>query len=195
MRQRLLALVPEGEDLEVPGGINMWLFVVGELLIFAFYFFVFMMYRTHASDAFAGSQEHLNLAVGAGNTVILLTSSYFVALAVDAARCGDPARAHRLVRWTVALAVLFMVIKLGEWAYEIRHGYTFPSDDFFMFYFALTGVHLFHVVMGLGVLALVLHELRTPDLQRQFVVEAGATYWHMVDVVWIVLFALLYVLR
>jgi len=195
MRRRLLAMVPSGEDLDVPGSINMWLFVVGELFIFAFYFFVFMMYRTHATADFVGSQRHLNLAVGAGNTVILLTSSYLVALAVQAAREGSHDRARRLVRWTVALGVVFMTIKLGEWAYEVRHGYTFPSDDFFMFYFALTGVHLFHVLMGLGILGLVLHELRTPALQRQFVVEAAGTYWHMVDVVWIVLFALLYVLR
>jgi nitric oxide reductase NorE protein len=188
-------MVPTGEDLEVPGSISMWLFVVGELFIFAFYFFVYMMYRTHATRGFVGSQQHLNLAVGAGNTVILLTSSYLMALGVQAAREGSHDRARRLVSWTVALGVVFITIKIGEWAHEIRHGHTFPSDDFFMFYFALTGVHLFHVVMGLGILGLVLHELGTPALRRQFVVEAAGTYWHMVDVVWIVLFALLYVLR
>jgi nitric oxide reductase NorE protein len=195
MRRRLLALVPEGDELDVPGSINMWLFVVGELFIFAFYFFVYMMYRTRATGAFVESQQHLDLAVGAGNTVVLLTSSYLVALAVQAARDGSHDRARRLVRWTVALGVVFMTVKLGEWAHEVRRGHTFPSDDFFMFYFALTGVHLFHLVMGLGILGLVLLELRTPTLRRQFVVEAAGTYWHMVDVVWIVLFALLYVLR
>jgi nitric oxide reductase NorE protein len=195
MRDRLLALVPRGKALEVPGGLNMWIFVVGELAIFAFYFFVFMMYRTHHTERFVESQHHLNLAVGTFNTVVLLTSSYLVALAVQADRAGSPERARRLIGWTVGLAAAFTAIKLGEWAYEVGHGYTLVSDDFFMFYFGFTGVHLFHVLMGLGVLNLVRHELRPDGPQRSFVVEAGATYWHMVDVVWIVLFALLYVLR
>jgi nitric oxide reductase NorE protein len=195
MRARLLALVPRGRDLEVAGGMNMWLFVVGELAIFAFYFFVFMMYRTHDTESFVASQHHLNLAVGTFNTVVLLTSSYFVALAVQAGRAGSVERARRLLRWTIVLAIAFTAIKLGEWAYEVGHGYTFVSDDFFMFYFGFTGVHLFHVLLGVGVLSLVLRELGPDGSQRQFVVESGATYWHMVDVVWIVLFALLYVLR
>lgn len=195
MRDRLLALVPRGRGPEVPGGMNIWVFVIGELVIFAFYFFVFMNYRTHDTAGFVASQHHLNLAVGTFNTVVLLTSSYFVALAVQAIRAGSVERARRLLRWTVALALAFVAIKLGEWAWEVGHGYTLVSDEFFMFYFGFTGVHLFHVLMGVGVLGLVLHELAPDGRQRPFVVEAGAIYWHMVDVVWIVLFALLYVLR
>jgi nitric oxide reductase NorE protein len=195
MRDRLLARLPSGDALLVPGGLNLWVFVVGELFIFAFYFFVFMVHRTHHTEEFVASQQHLDLAVGTFNTVVLLTSSYLVALAVPAVREGSLERARRLVRWTIALAVVFTAIKLGEWVHEVRHGYTFPSDDFFMFYFAFSGVHLLHVLLGIGVLSFVLRALRTPGVEPGAAVAAGATYWHMVDVVWIVLFALLYVLR
>jgi nitric oxide reductase NorE protein len=72
---------------------------------------------------------------------------------------------------------------------------TFPSNDFFMFYFMLTGVHLFHVALGLVFLGVAFRELRNPKLRRVSMVETGATYWHMVDLLWIVIFGLLYVMR
>ena len=90
---------------------------------------------------------------------------------------------------------MFILIKAYEWSTEVAQGHTMSSNDFFMFYFMLTGVHLFHVALGLLILGVVVRELRNPRRRRMSMVESGATYWHMVDLLWIVIFALLYVMR
>jgi nitric oxide reductase NorE protein len=182
-------------EVRLPGDINMWVFVLGDLFIFGFYFVVFLVYRFHEPKLFRQSQEHLNLLAGTLNTLVLLTSSRFVALAVQAARARDNPRASRLIKWAIGCAAVFTALKVFEWSSEISRGFTLPHNDFFMFYFMLTGVHLFHVLLGVLILGVVMYQLRDPALNRVSVVEAGATYWHMVDVVWVVLFALLYVLR
>ena len=118
-----------------------------------------------------------------------------MALGVQAARAADPRRAIRLTSYGGLCGVAFIVIKIFEWHAEISNGHTITSNDFFMFYFMLTGVHLLHVVMGLCFLAVVIVELRNPKLRRVAMVEIGATYWHMVDLLWVVIFALVYVMR
>ena len=179
----------------LPGDINIWVFVLADLFSFAFYFVVFMVYRIEHGSVFLDSQRHLNLTTGALNTLVLLASSRFVALAVQTARTGDYRRATRLVSLGGLCGILFTLIKSYEWFREIADGFTLPRNEFFMFYFSITGVHLFHVLIGLLVLALVFRELREPSLRRASMVEAGAIYWHMVDLVWIVIFALLYLAR
>ena len=185
----------EGERWHLPGDINIWVFVLADLFSFAFYFVVFMVYRIEHGRVFLDSQRHLNLTAGTLNTLVLLASSRFVALTVHAARTGDHRRAARLVSLGGACGCVFVLIKVYEWSSEIAHGFTLPRNEFFMFYFALTGVHLFHLLIGLVVVALILRELRQPALRRTSMVEAGAVYWHMVDLVWVVLFALLYLMR
>lgn len=125
---------------------------------------------------------------------MLITSSWFVAQSVHAARFGDPARAVGLMRGGMLCGLAFMALKIYEWTSEIRHGYT-NSDTFFSFYYVLTGVHLFHVALGLGILGVMVRELRNPRRARVSMVEQGATYWHMVDLLWVVIFAVLYVMR
>jgi nitric oxide reductase NorE protein len=183
------------EPARVSGDVNMWVFVIGDLVFFAAYFVIFMVYRIHERDLFLESQRHLSVTAAAINTLVLLTSSRFVALAVHAVRAAEFRRATRLIAGGGGLGVMFLVIKLGEWATEISHGFTLPHNNFWMFYYMLTGVHMFHVVLGLIVLGFVVYDLREANLRRVWVVEAGATYWHMVDVLWIVIFALLYVMR
>ncbi len=87
------------------------------------------------------------------------------------------------------------MFKAYEWPTEVALGHTISSNSFFMFYYMLTGVHLFHVLVGLLILGVVARELRNPRRRRMFMVESGATYWHMVDLLWIAIFALLYVMR
>jgi nitric oxide reductase NorE protein len=179
----------------LPGDINVWVFVLGDLIIFPAYFVIFMIYRTQEHGLFLQSQRHLSLALGFINTLVLLASSRFVALAVQAARASDHRRAKHLIVYGGICGVTFVLIKTAEWAMEITGGFTLPKNNFFMFYFMLTGVHLFHVVLGLGILAMVFVELRMPKQRRVSVVEVGATYWHMVDLLWIIIFALVYVIR
>lgn len=177
------------------GDLNVWIFVLGDLVFFGAYFVIFMVYRHQEKAVFLASQRHLSLIIGALNTVVLLTSSRFVALAVQAARRGDFERSRQLVSYGGLCGVAFVVIKAFEWANEISHGFTLVRNDFFMFYFMLTGVHLFHVILGLVILVVVNRELRSPEGYRSWIVESGAVYWHMVDLLWVGIFALLYLVR
>ncbi|WP_235892618.1 cytochrome c oxidase subunit 3 [Mycolicibacterium hodleri] len=173
----------------------MWVMVLGDLVIFGTYFLIFMIHRTMKPAEFLTAQQHLNITIGVANTLVLLTSSLFIAQSVHAARDGQYDRARRLTYLGGAFGVLFIVVKAYEWSVEIRGGFTLPSNDFFMFYFMLTGVHLFHVTLGLVILGVVVRELRNPRRRRMSIVESGAVYWHMVDLLWIVIFGLLYVMR
>ncbi len=177
------------------GDINMWVFVLGDLVIFGVYFIIFMVERTQQREVFLQSQQHLSQDIGAVNTLVLLASSWFMARAVLAARVADHIRATRLATMAGVCGVVFILVKVVEWTEEIRGGYTLPTNDFFAFYFVLTGVHLLHVLMGLIVVGVVLRELRTPALRRVSMVETGAVYWHMVDLIWVIVFALLYLMR
>lgn len=181
-------------DRRLPGNGAIWLFVLGDLFIFLAYFVIFMVYRHGNPTGFLDAQRHLDLLSGMANTLVLLTSSYFVALAVTAMRHGRVRRASRLVVSAASCGLLFVAVKSYEWVRLTHDGYTFTHDNFFMFFFAFTGVHLFHVLLGLVVLAVVRRELHQPHV-REHVVEAGAVYWHLVDLLWVVLFALLYVMR
>jgi nitric oxide reductase NorE protein len=179
----------------LPGDLNIWIFVLGDLLFFAAYFVIFMVYRAQEKTQFLASQQHLSLLTGALNTLVLLASSRFVALGVQATRGGDHRRASRMILSGALCGVAFVVIKGFEWSSEISRGFTLPHNDFFMFYYMLTGVHLFHVLLGLVVLGIMLRELRATDRPRTWLVESGAIYWHMVDLLWVAIFALLYLMR
>jgi nitric oxide reductase NorE protein len=177
------------------GDLNVWIFVLGDLVFFGAYFVIFMVYRHQETAVFLASQQRLSLIAGALNTMVLLTSSRFVALAVQAARRGEYTRSRRLIFHGGLCGVAFVAIKAFEWAHEISHGYTLVRNNYFMFYFMLTGVHLFHVLLGLAILVVVSRELRSPERCRSWIVESGAVYWHMVDLLWVVIFALLYLMR
>jgi nitric oxide reductase NorE protein len=179
----------------LPASRDMWVFVLGDFVIFGAYFMIFMVYRHQERDLFLESQRHLSLTIGMVNTLVLLASSWFVARAVQLTRSGDHTRALRLTAGGGLCGVAFIVLKAYEWSTKVAQGHTFSSNDFYMFYYLLTGVHLFHVVLGLVFLAVVAVELRNPARRRVGMVETGATYWHMVDLLWVVIFALLYVMR
>ena len=179
----------------LPGDAAMWVMVLGDFVFFGAYFIIFMVHRAMAPELFLQSQQHLNLTIGVVNTLVLLMSSWFIARSVQAARAGDHHAALRLTYLGGACGVLFIAIKAYEWSAKVAAGYTMPSNEFFLFYYMLTGVHLFHVGLGLLILGIVVRELRNPRRRRMSMVESGATYWHMVDLLWIVIFGLLYVMR
>jgi nitric oxide reductase NorE protein len=179
----------------IPGDASMWFFVIGDLLIFGVYFVAYMYYRGQDPDLFLQSQARLNLDIGAINTVVLLTSSLFVALGTSAARAGKTADGVRFFGIALAFGVAFPVLKLFEYVPEITAGVTPGTNLFFMYYYVMTGMHLCHVLLGLVIMSFVIRNLRGPEKPRISFVETGATYWHMVDVLWLVLFALLYVMR
>lgn len=178
----------------LPGESSMWFFVIGDLLIFAVYFVVYMYYRGQNQELFLDSQAKLNTDIGAVNTVVLLTSSLFVALGTSAARAGRTADAYRLFWLALAGGAAFPVLKAFEYIPEVLAGMTPGTNLFFMFYYVMTGMHLCHVFLGLAILYFVVRNLRGTQ-PRMTLVETGATYWHMVDLLWLVLFALLYLMR
>lgn len=180
---------------QLPGDPGMWVFVLGDLAIFSVYFLVLMYHRGRDPGLYLESQQQLDPVVAAVNTLVLLTSSWLVALGVHAARNGRTTTATRLVDATATCGVVFLGVKAFEWTTEAGAGHTFSSNDFFMFYYVLTGIHLVHVVMGIVVLAVVRRELRAPGTRAAWAIETGAVYWHMVDLLWIVIFALVFVLR
>ena len=186
--------VTDGESSHLPGDSHMWVMVLGDLAIFGAYFLIYMVHRAMAPEAFLAAQQHLDVTIGVVNTMVLLTSSLFVARSVYAARSGRPDRAIKLTYAGGACGVLFVAIKGYEWSLELRSGLT-VANEFSSFYYVLTGVHMLHVVLGLIILGVSVRELRAPKRRRITLVEQGATYWHMVDLLWIVIFGLLYVVR
>lgn len=179
----------------VPGEASMWFFVIGDLLIFAVYFVGYMYFRGQNHQLFLASQARLNVDIGAINTVVLLTSSLFVALGTAAARAGNIAAGLRGFWIGLAFGAAFPLLKMFEWIPEITAGLTPGTNLFLMYYYVMTGMHLCHVALGLVILCFVIRNLKTSPTPKISFVETGATYWHMVDVLWLVLFALLYLMR
>lgn len=179
----------------LPGESSMWFFVIGDLFIFGVYFVLYMFYRGQDQTLFLQSQKLLNQDIGAINTVILLTSSLFVALGTSAARAGKTKDAFHLFGLAVALGAAFPILKMFEWIPELNAGLTPGTNLFFMYYYVMAGLHLCHVLLGLVILCFVLRDLRISKQPSIKFVETGATYWHMVDLLWLVLFALLYLMR
>jgi nitric oxide reductase NorE protein len=179
----------------VPGESSMWFFVIGDLLIFGVYFVGYMYFRGQNPDLFLAGQAQLNLDIGAVNTIVLLTSSLFVALGTAAARLGNQAESLRRFWIALAFGAAFPILKMFEWIPEISRGLTPGKDLFFMYYYVMTGMHLCHVALGLVIMCFIIRNVKTFQAPKMSFVETGATYWHMVDVLWLVLFALLYLMR
>ncbi|MCD2195807.1 cytochrome c oxidase subunit 3 family protein [Actinomycetospora endophytica] len=178
----------------IPGEPGIWVFVLADMTVFGAFFVVFLVVRLGQPEVFAASRPSLEVGLGLVNTLVLITSSVLVALGVRRARDGQRGSAARLVTAGMACGLAFLVIKVIEYSLEVAAGVVPTTNDFFMYYFVLTGIHAAHVIMGLGGLAAVRRTLGRPrpgphDLRTA---ETGATFWHMVDALWIVLFPLLY---
>ncbi len=179
----------------VPGQPDMWAFVFFETLVFTGYFGFYLFYRARSPELFLHAQAQLDLRVGVFNTLVLLLSSWSVARCVQSARAGAYRLAQRDAYVSAFFGVAFMVSKVLEWAGQIHQGNDFPTNDFFTYYFFLTGIHFVHLLIGFVVLGIVVYQLRSPARRSQELVETCATYWHTVDFLWVLIFALLYVVR
>lgn len=179
------------------GDEGVWFFITADISMFAVLFVAFMAARMHAPVLFEQSRQHLDPAIGTVNTLILLTSSWLVALAVHAARAGHRAAVSRYLLWGMAVGAAFAVSKVFEYADKIGSGITLISNEFFMYYYALTGLHFLHFVVGMAVLAVCWFKCRHEPIDARYVVwiESSGCYWHMVDLLWIMLFPLLYLMR
>lgn len=182
----------------VPGQPDMWAFVLFETLVFTAYFGFYLFYRARSSELFLHAQTHLDLRIGVLNTLVLLLSSWSVARCVQSARAGAYRAAVRDVVATAVFAAVFLGLKVFEWARLVRTGHGLESSDFFTYYFFLTGIHFVHLLIGfvaLGIIGYRLRGARRGSPESQELVETCATYWHTVDFLWVLIFALLYVVR
>jgi nitric oxide reductase NorE protein len=179
----------------VPGQPDMWALVLFEAMFFTGYFTVYMVCRVMDPDQFLQSQAQLDPRWGVLNTLVMLTSSWCVARCVQQARAKAYPAALKSVFLTVALGLVFVGLKVAEWATEIQKGLTFTTNEFFSFYYFLTAIHFIHLLVGFVALGIVIHQLRSPGRRSQEIVETGATYWHLVDFLWVIIFALLYLMR
>ncbi|HWC34539.1 MAG TPA: cytochrome c oxidase subunit 3 [Mycobacteriales bacterium] len=179
----------------VPGQPDMWFFVLFESLIFTAYLGVYLYYRAQHQQAFLQAQSHLTLWLGVVDTIVLLTSSWSIARCVEQARAGRYDVARRDAYITAAFGVIFLVLKVVEWTRQIHLGNTFSSSDFFQYFFFLTAIHFVHLLIGFVALGILVRQLSDVKLRSQELVETCATYWHTVDFLWVLIFAVLYVAR
>lgn len=180
-----------------PGEGGIWVFVYGEMLIFSVLFLIFAIGRAGNIALFAESQTHLSQGFGFLNTFFMLTSSLFVAGAVRAARQNEAAVVKRGFSLALLLGAAFVVVKFFEWTDNIHNGMTLGTNYFFTLYYMLTGIHLLHVLIGLCVLSIMIRYSASGnfDAKKVSYIESAASFWHLVDLLWIVLFALIYLIK
>lgn len=184
--------------------LGMWLFLVTEMVLFGglFIAYSYMRYRYPAEFHHGGME--LNATLGVINTLVLLTSSLTVVLAIVAVQRAEKGRAMAFLSTTLVLGVTFLVIKAFEWSAKFHHGLypnsphlaTLPPGEqvFFGLYFTMTGLHGLHVIAGLSVLGVMLWWVATDRIRQDRYVhlENSGLYWHLVDVIWIFLLPLFY---
>jgi nitric oxide reductase NorE protein len=178
----------------IPGEAGLWIFILGDMTLFAAILIVFLWERRSDPVVFEESAHQLIQPIGAANTLVLVLSSYLVVRAVFAHRGGRYPQAIRLVAAAVGCAAVFAALKAFEYYSEISSGHTPSSGTFFTFYFVLTGLHLLHVIVGTALLLAwqAMLKRRRSWTGSQKLAEGIASYWHMVDLLWVAIFTLVY---
>tara|TARA_R110002050_G_scaffold195593_2_gene330484 strand:+ start:25397 stop:25990 length:594 start_codon:yes stop_codon:yes gene_type:complete len=179
-----------------PGGILVWLLIILEIFTFLGASLVFMYYRGIEWDDFLAFRMHINPVVGTINTVILITSGYFMANSLHQLRSGENGKAAQQILIGLLFGVLFLVVKGAEYYFKIEAGIGLGSNTFFTFYWLMTGFHFIHVLFGVGLLTYMYQGVKSNkyDAKNMFDVESSATYWHMCDLIWILIFPVLYLI-
>jgi len=186
--------------------LGMWLFLFTELLLFGGLFLLYAVYLKRYPVEFAEGGKQLNWALGTANTVILLTSSLFAAMAVTAVQRDELRRTMGFIGGTILCAGGFMAIKYFEWSAKIGHGIypgsehlkTVPPGEsvFFSLYYMTTGIHGLHVLIGVTLLTWMAVKVKSGSVHAgdYVLLENGALYWHLVDLIWIFIFPLYYLI-
>ncbi len=184
--------------------IGMWLFIFTEMLLFGGLFIVYSIYRYLHPVAFELAADELDVAAGTINTVILLISSMTIAMSVSAIQKGDRKKTLMFLGATLFLALMFLVNKYFEWGSKISHG-LYPGSDslhelghgdtlFFGLYYFMTGLHALHIIIGVVLIATVMYRVYKSRVRedKYALLENTGLYWHLVDLIWIFLFPLFY---
>jgi cytochrome c oxidase subunit 3 len=185
--------------------LGMWVFLGTEVLLFGGLILGYFVYRHAYPAAFAAASRHTEIVIGTANTAILLTSSFLVACAVDAFSAETRKLCAGLLSAAIVLGLTFIVLKGVEYAGEYREhlvpgiDFSFEAGEadgaqlFFVFYFVATATHAFHMLVGIGLLAVMaILTWRSPTTRHRAALHSAALYWHFVDMVWVFLFAMIY---
>lgn len=181
----------------LPGAEGIWALIGADSVVFAILFLSFMQDRLHNPEVFEASRHTLDLNLGGLDTLLLLSSSWLVALAIQALKRDLVDQVPRYLLAGMLAGGLFVLSKSFEYAGKITDGITPATNPFYTWYFVLTGIHLIHVVLGTGLLAYVWTQARRRNYRstNRMVPESVASFWHLVDLLWIVLFPLLYLMK
>jgi cytochrome c oxidase subunit 3 len=191
---------------DIGSKLGMWIFIFTELLLFSGLFLLYAVARANNEENFHIAAHQLNVVIGAINTIVLLISSMTVAMSITAIQKNDKKLALRLLALTIFLAFVFLVNKYFEWGAKIHHN-LYPGSDlvmsldhvqlkFFGIYFFMTGLHALHIIVGMVLLSVVYFKIKNNRIHStNFVLlENSGLYWHLVDLIWIFLFPLLYLI-
>lgn len=181
----------------LPGDFALWIFIYAEMLAFGVLFVAYAFARANDVALFNASQLTLSLSSGFINTLVLITSSYFMVRGVDAIKRGLSQQCVHWLTGTFLLGGVFVGIKAVEFNEKFADGISMSTNNFYMFYLSLTFFHLMHVLMGMVIIAFIIVKANRGEYDAQhFVgVETGASFWHMVDFLWVILFPLIYIIR
>ncbi|CCQ73134.1 cytochrome c oxidase subunit 3 family protein [Magnetospira sp. QH-2] len=185
---------PTGDDgwgplSSLPGNPIMWILIWSELLVFGAALIGFAGARMLDPVTFDASQAHLDRVAGAVNTMILLTSGLLAAIAVRVSSQGHGKASRLWLIAAMAVGVLFLAVKMVEYDAKLAQGFDIETNTFFTLYYLVTGFHALHVVLGLIILAVVAWKNSLENL------ETGAAFWHMVDLIWVLIFPVIYLMR
>ncbi len=177
---------PWGALSDLPGHPMMWVLILTETVTFGLLFMTFAVTKAIHPALFAAGQAQLDPLLGGVNTLVLITSGWLAALAVEARIAERRSPARWMLLGSMVLGSAFVAIKIAEYATKVQAGIGLETDTFFTLYFLLTGFHLLHVVLGIVILAAVAFSDSVENL------ETGTSFWHMVDLVWVVMYPLIY---
>ena len=187
----------DGSEKRLPGDLAIWVFILSELLAFAIFFAAYAFTRARHVEMFNTYQLTLDRNLGALNTVLLITGSWFVVLAVKAAHRDEQKALTRNLLLGFLCGGGFLTVKVFEYAAKFDAGISLSTNTFYMFYISLTFFHFMHVILGMVILTILWAQARKGAYGSHDThgLESGAAYWHMVDLLWIILFPLVYVMR
>jgi cytochrome c oxidase subunit 3 len=188
--------------------LGMWVFIATEAMLFGAVLVGYFIIRLKYHDAFAGGSRALSLPIGTANTAVLLTSSLAMAIGVETAKAGVLNIARRALLATAVLGLVFLGLKAFEYWNDVQEGllpllgsFRYDGPDphhaalFFNLYLMMTGIHATHLVVGIGLVGFLALPSRLPALRQATRIESIGLYWHFVDIVWVVLFPLLYLVQ
>ncbi|MCP5062518.1 MAG: nitric oxide reductase [Ignavibacteriae bacterium] len=180
-----------------PGGILIWMIILVEVLTFTIALIVFAFQRQDTLNLFNTSQAMLDKIIGTINTIVLLTSGFFMAESLHKLKLGNNVKSKLYLLVTIFFGIVFLALKSYEYGSKLNHGIGLNYNSFFTFYWLLTGFHFLHVLFGVILLTYIYKKIKSGKYsQNNFLdVETSASFWHMCDLIWMLLFPVLYLLN